>query len=202
MPSRPSNLRYVSAQLGTEDLNQLLWDAVSTTYVTTWIIETSESYDFSGTWIVLATVANSGADNVYTVSAQVADRWFRIKGRSSIGNDGFYAGPVSNRDPARTITVKGYLGDMRNAALEDGTVEVSLSTTSDQIDISGYRRIITTPITVQVEAGTGFWDVKLLTGTGYNALFRFRGRGTNEVSGAKVLPTTGEDVWFSDLANA
>jgi len=202
IPPRPANLRYISALIGTDDANQLTWDSESTDDVTTWVIESSSAPDMrTSNWETVETVSNAGTANVYTIVSQVSDRWFRVKGRTA-RNDGYYAGPVSNIDPARTITVKGYFLRGDGTPVPGGQVELVFDTSEDQVSDSAYRTYVTQPVIAAYEESTGFWEAKISTAMGLNVKIRKKGDGTNESSAAKDLSSSYEDVFDTELTDA
>lgn len=205
IPDRPANFKYVSAQLGTSDANQLQWDAESTSDVTTFEVQWSETGDFDGAWNHQTTVTNTGVANVYTIADQVANRYFRVRAINK-GNESYWAGPVANRNPARTVTIKGYFRTPDLKPVSNGQVWMELSGSAAQFDVDYYTRVEATKINARYESETGFWEMKVpqsntvgdRTGT-----FYFRGANSLENTDAKVLPDgSEEDVFYTKLVDA
>lgn len=208
IPPRPAHFKYRSYLSGGTDYNQLEWAAVSTSLVDHFVIEVADTYN--GTFTVLAaSVSNDGTAQVYSITSQVSGKWFRIKAVNSVGYESLYAGPIENRKPGRTVTVKGYLKDLNDDPNADGIITVKLNTSSKFITLNGYQTVEIVPEIVQPEADTGFWEIRLFSSNEFDAdnpvgyLFTLRGKTNIETTVAKVAPDgSSEDVWFSELANA
>ena len=206
IPNRPANFKYVSAQLGTTDANQLQWDAQTTGNVTTFVVEWSAGYLFSGVWVQQTVITNTGVANVYTLADQVADRFFRVKAVNAIGNASYWAGPINNRDPQRTVTIKGRFLTPNKQPVLNGQIWMELSGSDTQIDVDGYIRMETTKINAVYEANTGFWEMKVPQSDAVGdrtGKFYFRGANSLGNTEFKTLPGgDDEDVFYTDLVDA
>ena len=170
IPPRPADFLFTSNLSGVTDANRVEWASNTVAEVSHWKLYSGTApndetdYDNTSLWTLVTQITNTATANTYSLPDQISNRWFILVPFNSFGNAGKVAGPIENRRPGRTVTVKGYFKDLNGNAVSDGeiTVKLSVSSTITSVVLTGHQRVVLSPETITPDAA-GFWEILLFS---------------------------------------